>query len=335
MPLLPRPALQVALLLAALAPAVAAQTHLELSLALSCLSPPAELRGEPEYPEQAYKFGHKGRVKVAIEFPGGPFGGPRLKVLEHEGDDEFVTSVRRYLGKLEAPCLGANERAELVFEFVFNPELRKVTWADPTDADGERRKRMLGCIRHLQAPKQLEYPYRAQRRQVQGRVLARLRFEAPDAAPQVEVFHRPSAQDLADAVQPWAAQWRMPCLEGGPVTVTQLYTFVFDKDVYGFKPLTLPQLLGNIKGLSERGLKLDTTTMGCPFDLKLHYRRPMLTNVVGEVDRSEPSRRPLLELLTAAELDLRNAGLDAIYGDTADITVPCLRIDVKPKEKTS
>jgi hypothetical protein len=38
--------------------------------------------------------------------------------------------------------------------------------------------------------------------------------------------------------------------------------------------------------------------------------------------------------MAATEFDLGAKSLDSIFGDTAKVTVPCLRIDLKPQEKS-
>jgi hypothetical protein len=41
-------------------------------------------------------------------------------------------------------------------------------------------------------------------------------------------------------------------------------------------------------------------------------------------------------LLAGLELDVRRGVLDSVYADTADVAVPCLRLNLNdPKEKTS
>jgi hypothetical protein len=79
-------------------------------------------------------------------------------------------------------------------------------------------------------------------------------------------------------------------------------------------------------------LDFDTRQMGCPFEVDFHYRQPRLRNRIGEVGETNAARRPLLEWMESIVLDLPSNSLDSVYGDSTRITVPCARIDLKPKE---
>ena len=321
------------LMLGIFAGSAGAQTRLEPSAALGCLWPADEERGEPDYPLHLYKRQQKGRVKAQVEFPGGPLGGPKVTVLESQGDADFVTSVERYLDKLRAPCLNRGETASITFDFVFDP-VTHVVWSTQ-DADSDRRKTILACMQSTKDSPRPEYPDNARRRNLQARVLARITFSAPDAPPEVELFHRPSAAPLAESVRTWIAGLRLPCHTGAPITATKEFVFVMERDAYGFRPLALPQLLSVTKDIAQQRLQLDTGTMGCPFQLRFVYRRPGLPNAVGEVGAADPRRRTLLSWLAGVELDLPEKTLDAVYGDSTELAVPCLKIDLTPKEKTS
>lgn len=312
----------------------APEMTLEPSAALECLTPPAAERGAPEYPFVLYKSGQGGRVRAKVEYPGGLFG-PAVTVLEHTGDDQLVLSVRRHLGGLSVPCLRPGETVTLQFDFLFEPDQRVLHWARPVDAPDPDRQRKLICLVHQRGAAQPAFPDRARRSDVQGRVSTHLVFSSPDSAPEVRLLHRESSGPLAEAVKTWAAGLRMPCHQGAPLAYSIVYVFQFDGDSFGFKDLTLRKLLPAIKGLREKGLVLDTNTMACPFELKFQYLQPHAPNNVGEVATSDPRRRPLLDWLAGVELALPDATLDAIFADRADLAVPCLKINIKPQEKTS
>jgi hypothetical protein len=314
-----------------------AQTRIEPepSPALGCLQVPDGEPVEPVYPFDQYKGGVPGRVKASVALPGGFFGN-EVEILSSEGDAAFVDSSRRFLRSLSAPCLKSGEKVKLVYEFVFEPDRRTVVWASPKDDSDAARKEMAKCMRHLDGEKP-QYPERARRANQQGRVLATMSFNSSDGTPEVDLKHRPSAEAFAASIRQWAKGLRLPCHTGAePLKVSMLMIYRMDGEgAYGFKPLTLTELLSVSKGIQERRLKLDTTTMGCPFNLKVTYYQPLRRNSVGEVGDTDPRRRPLLELLAGLELDLRSGALDSVYADTADIAVPCLRLDLNPKEKTS
>jgi len=107
-----------------------------------------------------------------------------------------------------------------------------------------------------------------------------------------------------------------------------------DTGGYGFKDITFLQYLRHVKDLREQTLVADTTTMGCPFDVSLIYRKPHLHNIVGQLGGGHPARRPLLDWLAQAELQLPRQSLTSVFGDEVRFTVPCIKINLKPKEKS-
>jgi hypothetical protein len=313
----------------------AQQVDLLPSAALSCLAPAAEVRGVPEYPFTPWKAGKGGSVKVELVFTT-PTGRPEVLVQAHEGPDELLDAVREHVRAFRVPCLSAIDApARLVFNFVFKPDDdRRVVWSRSADADETARRQMLACMRHPSGAKGPSYPRRALSSDVQGRVLIRLRFTAPDQPPQVETFARPSAKWLSSASQHWVSDMRMPCHTGGPIDATLTFVYLIGGAQYGFKPLDLLQLLRLTRGINAATLKIDTTRMGCPFDLRLDYRQPLLPNRVGEAEPVNPERQPLIDWMKTVELQLSERDLDAVFADTTTVTVPCLKLDLKPKEKS-
>lgn len=312
----------------------AQQVTLAPSAAIECLTPPPEGRGDIEYPFAELKSGVTGRVRIEARFTV-PEGPPELTVLESDGGDVFVSAVKTFMRSWRVPCLPpSGGDARLVQEYVFKPDTRRVYWARTEDAADPRRRELLGCFRHESGRKAPDYPSAALRQQVQGRVVARLRFEAADRSPVVQVHARRSARDLQDAIETWVRGYRMPCLTGGPIDVEIVFVYRLEGDAFGFKPLLLTELLGSVKGIREQRLVLDTTTMGCPFDLRFIYFQPFLKNQVGSIGSSDPAREPLLRYLADIELDMRARSLDAIFADRTTVTVPCLKIDLNPKEKS-
>lgn len=315
-------------------PAAAQDIQPVASAALRCLQPPPAQRGVPEYPFLEWKTGEKGRVKVELEFTL-PDRRPAVKVLEREGPGSMVDAVREHVRTWRAPCLtDAEVAARLQIEFVFTADDRQVHWSRPVDADEEVRKAMISCLVHASGEKTPEYPNRLLWLEEQGRVLARMRFVAPDQPPQVETFARPSAKNLARHIRQWAAGWRMPCHSGAPVQTEGVYVFRFEGQARGFRPLELVELMSIVRGVRSQTLAFDTRTMGCPFDLKFGYFQTFAPNTVGEVGGTNPARRPLLDWLAGVELDLPDKTLDMVFGDQTYVTVPCVKIDLKPKENS-
>ncbi len=311
----------------------AQQTELDPSPALGCLTPAEALRPAPEYPFAAYKTSLAGRVKVALVFKTAT-SRPNVEVLETEGGDDFVDAVKEAVAGYRVPCLEAGKPARLVFNFVFKPDDRKVYSSAPTDAaDGERR-RLMDCAVQAQGSRSPVYPTDAQHDGTQGRVYAKLRFVAPDKPPEVELLFRESAKALARSVRFWLGNKRMPCLQGEPIAFSMGFEFKLGDAQYGFKPISLIDLLRSAKDLDKQVLSIDTRTMGCPFNLKLTYLQPQARNWVGQVGNYDPARAPLIEWLSKVELALPSDSLDTVFADTADVTVPCINLQLTPKEKT-
>ena len=297
------------------APARAQQVSLEPSAAVDCLSPAAAERGAPEYPFIEFKDGTAGRVKVVLSFTS-PSTRPAVKVLAQEGGSSFVDAVEAHVRSFRVPCHDGSERAvRLVFDFVFRMDDRKVYPSPPVDADQAARQAQLACLVHESGHKAPEYPQAALRSELQGRVLTRLRFDAPDRSPVAEIFTYPTAGAgyrqqramalLSDQVKDWLAGYRLPCLQGEPITMSIIFVYRIEGSASGFKPgLSLMSLLPMVRGIRQQRLAFDTTSMACPFEVELTYRRPHLPNWVGEVGSTDPARQPLLDWLQQIELDL-------------------------------
>ena len=330
-----RAALGLALLLAA-ASAVAQQVEVAERETLRCLGVKAGAPPAPEFPPREFQNRVRGGVQVLLEFSA-PDREPRVTVQENTGQEAFVEAVRAHVKDLRVPCLQPGEPPlRVVRDFVFRPDDRQVHWFRDSDADAAASREALSCVMHQGGPRQKTpiYPPAALRYDVQGRVLARLRFDGPDSPPVAELSARRSARLLEQAVAQWAQGLRMPCHPGqGPVTGLYTLVFTFEGERhYGFNELTFRALLGGTRGIREKTLNFDTTTMGCPFEVDFQYRQPQWLNLVGEIGTPDPARRPLLEWLQTVEFDLKPELLDAIHGDTARVLIPCIRLDLKPKE---
>jgi hypothetical protein len=224
----------------------------------------------------------------------------------------------------------------LLQDYLFKPLEERVNFGPARDADPERLAALKAC---LQAPPQKvpSYPARALQREIQGRVHGKLTFKAPDQAPEIELLHQPAAQVFAAPVQKWAQAYRLPCFEPGrdqPFSASAVFVYKLEGSEFGFKPLTLLDFMSRVRGISEQTIRFDTTGMACPFDVRLLYLMPGSPNVVGVRGEYRPEREPLLQWLRSAELSLPRESLDRVYADHADIGVPCIKLDLKPKEKT-
>lgn len=323
--------LGLALLFAA-ASVSAQQVEIAPSMAQRCLTVVAGAREGPEYPFDQFKAEERGAVSVLLEFDR-PDGPPRATVQEHTGWP-FAEAVLAHARDLRVPCfLPGSLPVRLLRDYVFRPDDRRVHWHRTRDADAGAKAEAWKCVRHERGWESPAYPSAAARNDVQGRVIAQVRYEAPDRPPVVATHAQRSASLLASAVSSWLQGTRMPCYPGSPVAYYTVYEFLLEgAGRFGFKEVTFRNLIAATAGIEKQTLQLDTTTMGCPFDVKLRYRQPHLPNSVGEVGDRNAARRPLLEWIETVAFKLPQADLDSIYGDEAIVHVPCIKVDLKPKE---
>lgn len=325
--------------LAALAPRVWAQgldVQLAPSPAVACMTPAADVRGEPEYPFAPWKRDEGGEVRIELIFTGATLA-PEVKVLSTQGDDDFVAAVKAHVKRFRVPCIEDSEvPVRLRQTYVFKPDARSIAWTKPVDAADSARREQLRCMAANDGSKTPRYPIWARRDEVQGNVLGQLRFTAPDQPPQIKMHaaSRPM-HELSMAVEDWARKLRLPCMGALPVESVVVFKFRMEgAEPFGFRPLELRQFLGMVKNLERLSAQFDTRTMGCPFEVALLYRQPFLPNQVGEIDAARPERRAFLEWLSTLELNLSTRLQDAVLGDTARIGIPCGAINLAPKDKS-
>lgn len=315
-------------------PAHAQTAELQSSDALKCLQHVKGPDQQPIYPELEFNANKGARVQVELGFTR-PDRAPEVTILLQEASPPFVEAVLEHVRGLRVPCLaGSGDLARIKQDFDFAADRRQVHWSSPEDSDAAQRGSLWRCVLHPSGNQGPDYPLWARRQEVQGRVLARARFNDGTSAPTVEVFAHPYAAGLADEIRDWTKDLRLPCHSGGPLTFTIVYQFLLEDSRYGFKEVTFSEFLGNVKGIRQQVLQLDTTTMGCPFDLRVNYRQPLQPNRVGEVGPKNLARRPLLEWLAKSELDVRRGAANAIFAADVKLTIPCLKINLKPQEKS-
>lgn len=286
----------------------------------------------PVYPFDLFKHGQVGRVLVDITFTAADKA-PDVTVLGNDGDRAFVKAVREHVSSYRVPCLSsADGPVRVRREFNFVRDRRAVRWADAPDPAVARRQRALACMKHERG-ETAEYSVGARRAGEQGRVLAELRFTTPNGEPTVKMHAPEGLQTLASEAADWLRGQRMPCLQEGPVDVviTMIYRLE-DMPAYGFRPMAFKTYLAGITGIADQRVQFDTTTMGCPFDVRLQYRQPFLPNAVGELGDHDPMRAPLLRWLAAQSLRLNPSQHRAVFADSITLTVPCIRLNLNAKE---
>ena len=329
--------LLVATLLLSVSAAWAQQTAVALPAGQRCLTPTATQAGVPEYPLLAWKANQAGRVKVELVFTAADKP-PRVKVLEEQGGDNtqaFVEVVRKHVVQYRVPCLEDRESPSLLhLEFVFKPDERKVTLASPAPPEAAELAAMSRCMVHASGQKQPRYPSVLARKEMRGRVLVWLQFETDDSPPRAELRAPASLAFFKEAVEDWVRGLRLPCHRGNlPVELSQEYVFRMEGDQpFGLPDLMLVEFLRCVDGIERQTAAFDTHPMGCPFDLRFIYRQPVMENSVRQLGNYNPAREPLQTWLRTLDLKLREAIKNVLFGDTFAISVPCIKIDLKPKE---
>ena len=294
-----------------------------------CLQTVPGAPAEPAYPARELDMKFGGRVKVELKFAG-PGEAPSIDVLDHDGERDFVRSVRAHAANLRVPCMAADARSvRLTQEYVFKPDTRRVAWTlpeDPTDAD---RRRQLKCVAHQFPGSKPAYPPQALRAELAGRIVLKLAFLGPDLPPRITAYSNRRNEPLVRSAQLWAEGLRMPCHEGQ--WVEALWTFVYRIEstaVSSLRDADLRTFLGAVKGIREAKASFDFNDMGCPFEVRMRYLRPHMPNEIGQLDPPRAERRPFLEWLSGLELDLPEHRAWEFMGDTMTIAVPCARLEL-------
>ena len=165
----------------------------------------------------------------------------------------------------------------------------------------------------------LEYPKEALGRKDGGVVEAEMTFAAPDRAPRVKTLNHTGNTEL----EQYVGELRMPCQHGAPVRSRILFDFrLIDGARTFLRDLTLKQFVGAARDVPSP-VYFDLNTMGCPFDLRVRYMRPHEKNAVSELDTANPVRKPFIDWLSNVTLNVSDAQLGQILGDSFTLTVPC------------
>jgi hypothetical protein len=311
-------------------------SEVEASPYQQCLSPGVAERSLPAYPENRLRRKEGAVFEVELRFVDRRRG-PQVRVLRDANDPnaprpdpEFVTAAQDYAGQLRVPCLPDGEAiVSLVQRFQFVPvDGGKVTVGRVADADQAERSEQTRCLRHVDDQRRPRYPASALSRELQGTVVAKITFTAPDQPPEVKILTEPETGRFGAAVTRFAQGLRMPCQESGVTTVRQLFRFQLpDHRRVWLRDIDLPTFVGALVSFPSPAF-IDTNAMRCPFDLQLTYLAPHLSNLVREVGEQEPARRPLLDWLREAELYLPPDRANLVLGDTMKLQVPCVKLDV-------
>lgn len=308
----------------------AQQLTLAPPVVLDCLTPPPEQRGLPEYPPEALARRDGGTVNVELRFDA-PDQAPSVRVLEPHAFQSLEDAVEQHVRSWRVPChpIGAAP-ARLQFSFVFRPESdgRRVSVTPPRDAAAVQRRQQLACMERVDKRRRPDYPTRARQADEQGNYLVRMRFVAPDQAPEVQLLGGSRSRSLRAEVEDFAAGFRVPCLGGAPLETDLLFSFRLD----GGRRTYLNDMALKPWVLSARDLPrpahFELDTMACPFDLQVTYRQPFARNIVRQLGDADARRLGLIDWIERTTLDLPNALQTEALGSTFKLQVPCGSVDL-------
>jgi len=304
------------------------QVTLSQSAAQRCLSPAEPERAKPEYPEDDLR--RKERAWVDAEFTfGGPESAPEVRFTTDTVGD-FRASIVAYARQLRVPCMAKGGQPITLkqhFDFIPN-DGRKVAWTAPVEPLDARRLEQLKCEvsdDSLRPP----YPPAMLRANREGTVVARVRFVAPDQPPQVEFLDNGGSGYFADAVSPYLASMRIPCLQGEPVEAMFHYRFVIEgnsKKV--LNDLDLRSFVATVKKVPAGSAYFDTQSMKCPFDVRLTFQQPWEPNRIEELEEDVPARHAFLDWMSQRQFDLPVRAANALLGQQMVVHIPCAVLDL-------
>jgi hypothetical protein len=319
-----------ALLLPMAAQAQVSEPTLTPSAALQCLTPPAAERGKLAYPEDALQRKDGGTVSVELRFTG-PDAAPGVRVLnDDQAYDALKAAVRRHVGQYRVPCMKEGDPPVLLRQdFVFTPnDGRKVVATTPSDAGDEERREQMRCLVQTGQRKVPEYPWLALQNDVQGNLLVRMRFSAPDRPPQMEVLAGTKKGSLRDSVEQFVAGYRLPCLKGPELSVNTLFMFRIDGGARSFlKDMPLRDFI-SVTTNHPLPAYFDLNAMACPFELRVQYMQPHEPNKIGELDGPVAARKPFLDWLSRLTLNAPEKTNTELLGNEFTLSVPCGKVDL-------
>lgn len=289
------------------------------------------MNGEPlPYPKRMAQTKTGGVVRVKLTFAS-PTSAPRAEVFFDTVGDVFREAVLERVDTYRLPCLRPGDApVAMSQEFVFTPdESRPVMWSPPRDEQSANGRRVNACL--TGADKVPDYPRSRIDATANGVVFARYTFTAPDAAPAVEVLFDGSGGRFAETVKRYAANLRVPCMAPGDAKFSVVQNFRFTMTGTRqtlLRDVTLATFVKGLDKLEEQHVRFDFATMGCPFDVRLVLRQPVLPNQVGEVERNDPNRREFIEWLKQVSLKMPERDRAQVLGDSMTLSVPCGTLDL-------
>lgn len=256
---------------------------------------------------------------------------PAVELLWSQLDTAGTAQMVQYLRSYRMPCLAAGEvPSAIVQEFWLRPGQRLpeagALWPSAADA-GEG-----SCY---QAPKSdLDV-----RSQVSDRVnvLVYFRYPAEGGETQVETVNLSRASKVARAVGEHVRQYR-PCASRAVYSGWHRQMFSFtsdDKPGARFTPSGLMKFLGLVRGVETLRARFDTSTMACPFKARWTHYQPVRGNTAESVGEHNVNREALLGWLGSLRLELPPATEMSLFGESMEIEIPCLVLEIAPEPSPS
>ena len=287
----------------------------------SCLVRPAV---PPTYPAEALAGRRDGFYRVELTF-GDAQSPPGVKVVFGRGLEDLRQAAEQYAQQFRLPCLAAGQKVVALQEVAFNAGEVQVPRPLnlPLPADAQHA----ACLQRSEVPFHpgmlSDRPLR--RELATSNVLLELSFTAPDRPPQVKVLYSSVDRAFRDEYVAYVETFRVPCLIPGERFVIEqaLRLQSAGKALPHSTDLNLANLLSMVRNVEARPVSFDLGTMGCPFQLNFHPRRPTLANRVTEIGDANPNRRSLIAWLEELEMVMTNGQREKLLGVVIRIDVPC------------
>jgi hypothetical protein len=310
--------------------ALAAQDlTLATSAAIACLTLQPGKSDRLEYPPDLYARKDGGEVNVELRFSG-PDAEPDVKMSNREAIRGLRDAVTAHVERFRVPCMEPGDPPVVLRQtYVFRPnDGRRVMSSTAVDAADAGRKKLMRCIAHNEPGSRPTYSRSALLDGAQGNYLVSMRFVAPDRPPEIEWVATSKNHSLRGSVEEFVSGYRMPCLQGEAITVKTLFKFQIEGGPRNLiKDLTLAQFLGSAaEGLPKAYFDLDS--MSCPFDVRVSYYQPYDANIIGELEKADASRKPLLDWLTKVAMRVDKPTSLAILGQQFTLSIPCGTVEM-------
>jgi len=160
--------------------------------------------------------------------------------------------------------------------------------------------------------------------------VTRLRFVDDLQPPTLQVLFDGGDKRFVAAIAEYVAALRLPCLHDGPFEMLLFFDFKFEGEgkKYVLKDLDLSGFLGAVKPIPTGSAYFDTTTMKCPFDVRLTFKQPFAPNRVDELEDDVPARHAFIDWLASLEINVGDKPVTDLIGQPMNIHVPCATIDL-------